>query len=162
MNAAKRIRRAALYLRVSTDKQTVQNQEVEVRQVAEQRGWDVVETYSDAGISGAKGRKDRPGLDRILNDARRGKPSHMRDQPPPPKDVRLALAVLSFMVTVADRSKLRLTLGSCSRNFTGSGHGSAAAASGQEGGPPGSHSRSNPEPFCAGENLMSTHGRLHD
>jgi DNA invertase Pin-like site-specific DNA recombinase len=31
----------------------------------------VVETYNDAGISGAKGRKDRPGLDQMLNDAQR-------------------------------------------------------------------------------------------
>src|SRR5215475_907382 len=66
-------RRAALYLRVSTDKQTVRNQEVQLRQVAERRGWEVVEVYDDAGISGAKGRKDRPGLDRLLNDAKKGK-----------------------------------------------------------------------------------------
>jgi DNA invertase Pin-like site-specific DNA recombinase len=66
-------RRAALYLRVSTDKQTVRNQEVQLRQVAERRGWEVVEVYDDAGISGAKGRKDRPGLDRMLNDAKKGK-----------------------------------------------------------------------------------------
>jgi DNA invertase Pin-like site-specific DNA recombinase len=64
-------RRAALYLRVSTDKQTVQNQELQLRQVAERRGWEVVEVYDDAGISGAKGRADRPGLDRMLNDASR-------------------------------------------------------------------------------------------
>src|SRR5215468_6246874 len=73
MNAARRIRRAALYVRVSTDRQTVENQEIELRQVAERRGWEVVDIYSDAGISGAKGRKDRPGLDRMLNDASRGK-----------------------------------------------------------------------------------------
>src|SRR5258708_4641392 len=60
-------RRAALYLRVSTDKQTVQNQELQLRQVAERRGWEVVEVYSDAGISGSKGRADRPGLDQMLN-----------------------------------------------------------------------------------------------
>ena len=64
-------RRAALYLRVSTDKQTVQNQELQLRQVAERRGWEVVEVYDDAGISGSKGRADRPGLDRMLNDANR-------------------------------------------------------------------------------------------
>jgi DNA invertase Pin-like site-specific DNA recombinase len=64
-------RRAALYLRVSTDKQTVQNQELQLRQVAERRGWDVVGIYDDAGISGSKGRADRPGLDRMLNDASR-------------------------------------------------------------------------------------------
>src|SRR5258706_3591543 len=64
-------RRAALYLRVSTDKQTVQNQELQLRQVAERRGWEVVEVYNDAGISGSKGRADRPGLDQMLNDAGR-------------------------------------------------------------------------------------------
>src|SRR6267154_2681967 len=64
-------RRAALYLRVSTDKQTVQNQELQLRQVAERRGWEVVEVYDDAGISGAKGRADRPGLDQMLKDASR-------------------------------------------------------------------------------------------
>jgi DNA invertase Pin-like site-specific DNA recombinase len=73
MNAARRIRRAALYLRVSTDRQTIENQELQLRQAAERRGWQVVEIYNDAGISGAKGRKDRPGLDRMLNDACRGK-----------------------------------------------------------------------------------------
>jgi DNA invertase Pin-like site-specific DNA recombinase len=71
MNAAKRIRRAALYVRVSTDRQTVENQEIQLRQVAERRGWEVIEVYSDAGISGAKDRKQRPGLDR--SDASRGK-----------------------------------------------------------------------------------------
>ena len=67
------IRRAALYLRVSTDKQTVENQELQLRQIAERRGWEVVEVYNDAGISGAKDRKQRPGLDRMLNDASRRK-----------------------------------------------------------------------------------------
>jgi len=66
-------KRAAIYVRVSTDKQTVENQVRELRQVAERRGWQVVEQYSDAGISGAKGRKDRPDLDRMLNDAKRRK-----------------------------------------------------------------------------------------
>jgi DNA invertase Pin-like site-specific DNA recombinase len=73
MNAARRIRRAALYVRVSTDRQTIENQELQLRQVAERRGWEVVEVYNDAGISGAKDRKQRPGLDRMLNDASRGK-----------------------------------------------------------------------------------------
>jgi Resolvase, N terminal domain len=56
-------KRAALYVRVSTDAQTVENQIRELRQVAKRRGWDVAEVYSDAGISGAKGRNGRPGLD---------------------------------------------------------------------------------------------------
>src|SRR6478752_3690669 len=66
-------KRAALYVRVSTDTQTVENQKRELRQVAGRRGWDVVEVYSDAGISGAKGRNGRPGLDSMLKDANRRK-----------------------------------------------------------------------------------------
>ena len=66
-------KRAALYVRVSTDQQSVEHQTAELRQVAERRGWAVVEVYSDAGISGAKGRNQRPGLDRMRNDAKRRK-----------------------------------------------------------------------------------------
>jgi DNA invertase Pin-like site-specific DNA recombinase len=66
-------KRAALYVRVSTDAQTVENQIRELRQVAGRRGWDVIEVYSDAGISGAKGRNGRPGLDSMLKDASRRK-----------------------------------------------------------------------------------------
>ena len=64
-------KRAAIYVRVSTDKQTVENQLRELRQIAERRGWKVVEEYSDAGVSGSKGRDQRPGLDRMLKDASR-------------------------------------------------------------------------------------------
>ena len=66
-------KRAAIYVRVSTDKQTVENQVAALRQIAERRGWQVVEQYSDAGISGAKGRDGRPGLDQMLKDASRRK-----------------------------------------------------------------------------------------
>ena len=41
----------------------------ELTQVAERRGWTVVETYRDAGISDAKGRDRRPGLDAVLKNA---------------------------------------------------------------------------------------------
>ena len=64
-------KRAAIYVRVSTDKQTVENQIRELRQIAARRGWQIVEEYHDAGISGAKGRDQRPGLDRMLKDAGR-------------------------------------------------------------------------------------------
>src|SRR5215471_1281207 len=64
-------KRAALYLRVSTDKQAVENQRAALTAIAEQRGWHIVTTYTDTGISGAKGRKDRPGLDQMLKDAQR-------------------------------------------------------------------------------------------
>jgi DNA invertase Pin-like site-specific DNA recombinase len=69
----KQTKRAALYVRVSTDHQTLENQIRELSQVAERRGWQVVEIYRDAGISGAKGRDKRPGLDLMLTDANRRK-----------------------------------------------------------------------------------------
>jgi DNA invertase Pin-like site-specific DNA recombinase len=65
------IKRVAIYVRVSTDKQTIENQLRELRRVAEHRGWKVVQEYRDAGISGAKGREARPGLDEMLKDAQR-------------------------------------------------------------------------------------------
>jgi len=64
-------KRAAIYVRVSTDRQTVENQLRELRQIAERRGWEVVKEYGDSGISGSRGRNDRPGLDEMLRDAQR-------------------------------------------------------------------------------------------
>jgi DNA invertase Pin-like site-specific DNA recombinase len=63
--------KVALYLRVSTKGQTVENQRRELEAVAARSGWEVVATYKDAGISGAKGRDKRPGLDRMMRDATR-------------------------------------------------------------------------------------------
>ena len=63
---AKRIKRVALYVRVSTDHQSVKNQEIELQAVAERHGWQVVSVYRDQGISGTKGRDKRPGLDKLL------------------------------------------------------------------------------------------------
>ena len=44
-------KRVALYLRVSTSGQTVENQRLDLERVAEQRGWQIVGTYIDQGIS---------------------------------------------------------------------------------------------------------------
>ncbi len=66
-------KRAALYLRVGTDGQTLDNQRLALEAVCEQRGWQVVQVYSDNGISGGKGRAQRPGLDGMLRDASRGR-----------------------------------------------------------------------------------------
>ena len=63
------MKRAAIYLRVSTIDQTTANQERELRQVAERAGWDVVKVYKDHGISGAKGREKRPQFDALHRDA---------------------------------------------------------------------------------------------
>ena len=62
-------RRAAIYLRVSTVDQNTSNQELELRQVAERAGWEVVKIYKDHGISGAKGRDKRPAFDGLWKDA---------------------------------------------------------------------------------------------
>lgn len=59
-------KRVAIYVRVSTDGQTVQNQLGELRQVADRHGWEIVETYADKGISGTKGREGRPEFDKLL------------------------------------------------------------------------------------------------
>ena len=68
-----RPKRAALYLRVSTGEQTVENQRRELEAAATARGWSVVARYADEGVSGAKGRDKRPGLDAMLRDAVRRK-----------------------------------------------------------------------------------------
>ena len=64
-------KRAAIYVRVSTDRQTIENQLCELHRIAQRRGWEVVQEYRDAGISGSKGREERPGLDEMLKDAQR-------------------------------------------------------------------------------------------
>jgi DNA invertase Pin-like site-specific DNA recombinase len=58
--------RAALYLRVSTtDGQTTENQRMALARVAGHCGWEIVQTYEDAGISGAKGRDQRPAFNQM-------------------------------------------------------------------------------------------------
>src|SRR6185437_5914543 len=58
--------RAAIYLRVSRDDQTTENQRLVLARVAGHRGWEIVQTYEDQGISGAKGRDQRPAFDAML------------------------------------------------------------------------------------------------
>jgi len=58
--------RAVIYSRVSTNEQTVENQLKVLREVAEKRGLEVVREISDEGISGAKGRNERPGFDELI------------------------------------------------------------------------------------------------
>jgi DNA invertase Pin-like site-specific DNA recombinase len=72
VDMASKAKRAALYLRVSTDQQTVDNQRVALEAVAAQRGWQIVQVYEDAGISGSKGRDQRPGLDKLLKGTTKG------------------------------------------------------------------------------------------
>lgn len=68
-----RTKRVGLYLRVSKNEQTTENQRRELERVAEQRGWNLVQVYEDAGISGAKSRDKRPAFDQLCKDCSRGK-----------------------------------------------------------------------------------------
>ena len=67
------MKRAALYLRVSTKEQTTENQRLELERIAAAKGWRVSEVYEDYGLSGTKGRDKRPAYDRLLKDAVRSR-----------------------------------------------------------------------------------------
>lgn len=60
------MKKVAIYARVSTDSQTVENQLQELQTVAQRQGWIVTAVFTDEGISGAKGRDKRPGYDSLL------------------------------------------------------------------------------------------------
>jgi len=64
------MKRAVLYLRVSTFDQHPETQLYDLRGMAAQRGVEIAGEYTDT-ISGSK--QKRPGLDRLMADARRGK-----------------------------------------------------------------------------------------
>ena len=64
------MKRAALYMGVSTLDQHPETQLHDLREMAAQRGYQIVHEYTDR-ISGAKAK--RPGLDQLLRDARRGR-----------------------------------------------------------------------------------------
>jgi DNA invertase Pin-like site-specific DNA recombinase len=65
------MKRVALYLRVSTSNhgQTTENQQRELEAVAVRSGWRIVRVFEDNGVSGAKGRDKRPGLDAMMKAA---------------------------------------------------------------------------------------------
>ena len=63
------MKKAVLYMRVSSLDQHPETQLLDLQQMAAQRGYEVVKQYTDR-ISGAKAR--RPGLDELMHDARRG------------------------------------------------------------------------------------------
>lgn len=63
--------KAVLYARTSTMEQHPESQFIQLREIAAQRGFEVVGSYCDHGISGTKAR--RPGLDAMMRDGRRGR-----------------------------------------------------------------------------------------
>lgn len=62
------MKRAVLYVRVSTPDQSIEPQLLDLRQMAAARGYEIVREYSDK-LSGTKSK--RPGLDALLSDAQR-------------------------------------------------------------------------------------------
>ena len=66
MNKGKKMKRAVLYLRVSKNEQTIENQRIELERVAAAKGWKVIATFKDEGISGAFGREVRAQYDLML------------------------------------------------------------------------------------------------
>ena len=66
------MKRAVLYLRVSTIDQTTANQERELREIAGRMGCDITKVYRDHGVSGAKGRDKRPQFDALCKRVRCG------------------------------------------------------------------------------------------
>ena len=63
------MKKVCLYVRVSTQTQTTENQIQALKEVAERSGYEIVKIYSDDGISGSKGREDRPALNQMMKDA---------------------------------------------------------------------------------------------
>ena len=66
-------RSVALYMRVSTGEQDVELQRRELRVACERHGWHIVAEYTDHGISGTKGRDQRPEFDRLCKGVARRK-----------------------------------------------------------------------------------------
>ena len=63
------MKRIAIYARVSTDKQTCENQLQELRVIAERMNYTIVAEFVDNGISGMKTRQERPSLDQLMKSA---------------------------------------------------------------------------------------------
>jgi DNA invertase Pin-like site-specific DNA recombinase len=94
------VKRAVLYLRVSTLDQHPETQAIELRQFAQQRGYQVVHEYVDHGFSGARVR--RPALDQLLKDANR----HKFDAVLVWSSDRLARSTKHFLQVLDDLSEL--------------------------------------------------------
>ena len=60
------MKRAVLYLRVSKNEQTIENQRIELERVAAAKGWKIIATFKDEGVSGAFGREVRAQYDAML------------------------------------------------------------------------------------------------
>ena len=66
-------RKVAIYTRVSTLDQTVENQLIELRDHCSKMGWEIVKEYADKGLSGTLSRDKRPALNALIKDGYRKK-----------------------------------------------------------------------------------------
>ena len=64
-------RKVAIYTRVSTLDQTIDNQLIELRDHCSKMEWEVVKEYADEGLSGTLSREKRPALNALIKDAYR-------------------------------------------------------------------------------------------
>ena len=67
------VRKVAIYTRVSTLDQTIDNQLIELRDHCSKMGWEIVKEYADEGLSGTLSRDKRPALNSLIKDAYRKK-----------------------------------------------------------------------------------------
>ena len=65
------VRTVAIYTRVSTLDQTIDNQLIELRDHCSKMGWEIVKEYADEGLSGTLSREKRPALNSLIKDAYR-------------------------------------------------------------------------------------------
>ena len=107
--------RAVLYARVSTVDQNCATQLLDLRQLAEQRGLEIVETYVDHGISGTRAR--RPGLDKLMADAAR----HRFDIVVVWAFDRLARSVRHLLATLDELNRLGIEFVSLRENIDSGG-----------------------------------------
>ena len=108
-------KRIAIYVRVSTADQHPETQLFDLRQMAKQRGYEVVHEYTDI-ISGAKSR--RPGLDQLLADARR----HRFDIVLVAAFDRVARSVRHFLEVLDELNRLGIEFVSFLENIDTGGH----------------------------------------
>ena len=60
------MKKVAIYSRVSTNNQSVDNQNRELHAIAGRLGWQIVAVLSDEGVSGSKGRNERPAYNQLM------------------------------------------------------------------------------------------------
>jgi DNA invertase Pin-like site-specific DNA recombinase len=106
-----KVKRAGLYLRVSTDDQNTQLQRDEGSRLIENRAWQLAGIYEDVGVSGSKDR--RPGLDALLKDARRRKFDVLVVW----RADRLFRSVHHMVTTINDLNALGIDFVSCTEPF---------------------------------------------